>query len=103
MALLMIEVQMATNGPLDELMNAFRNMLQDLKWKISIENQDYSEKSTTHRMIETEILDRKKSAEYDVGVSTHKLDQVWYPERAALEQYIVDDGALIEATYAKID
>ncbi len=27
MALLMIEVQMATNGPLDELMNAFRNML----------------------------------------------------------------------------
>jgi len=80
-AVAFIELQMTLGGPLDELGTAFRSLIADLNFKISTEKEDYAVKLAEHKVIHKEIDGRIKSAEMDIGVSNHKLDNFLYPKK----------------------
>ena len=54
----MLEMQLRTGGPLDELITAFRNLWENLTFKIGSENADYRRNKGEHDDLKKEIMER---------------------------------------------
>lgn len=70
---------MATDGPLDELVQNFMALKADLEYKMQLQRQFFALKQGDHEAIENPILDRITSAENDIASFTAHLDNVLQP------------------------
>lgn len=82
LAVSLLEMQIRTNGPLDELITAFKNLWENLTFKIHSENEDYRRNKAEHMEIYKEVMQRQTESKFRMGVSTAKLQNTLYPEQA---------------------
>ena len=94
----LMELQVKTNGPMNELVTAFQNLIRDLNFKMGSEQEEYRWAAAENFELEKEINDRLTNAKVRFGVASAHLQNTLYPERARLEGLIAADEALIART-----
>ncbi len=94
----LLDLQLQTGGPIDELITAFKNLVRDLRFKIKTEQEDYQIALAEHNAIEDEIQFRIRDAQVRIGVATSHLFNTLYPARESYETAIANDEQLIADT-----
>ena len=95
-----MELQVKTQGPMNELVVAFQNLIRDLNFKLGSEHEEYRWAAAEHHELDKEINTRLRDAKVRFGVATAHLENTLYPERARLEHLIAVDEQLIADTEA---
>jgi len=91
----LMELQVKTNGPMNELVTAFQNLIRDLNFKMGSEQEEYRWAAAEHHELDKEINTRLRDAKVRFGVASAHLQNTLYPERERLEALIAADEALI--------
>jgi hypothetical protein len=94
----LLQLQVQTNGPMNELVTAFQNLIRDLNFKMGSEAEEYRWAAAEHHELDKEINERLRDAKVRFGVASAHLQNTLYPERARLEHLIAVDEMLIAAT-----
>ena len=81
-----------------ELITAFRNLIDDLNFKLASEQEEYRWAKAEHFDIDREINTRLRDASVRLGVATAHLQNTLYPQRDQLELLIASDQELVVST-----
>jgi hypothetical protein len=88
MIVALAEVHMELGGPVDELTNAIRHLIGDLKTKAQKENTAYLSARAQHHSRAVSLKALINSAIGNIGSATQKLNSVLYPRRHNLQKDI---------------
>ena len=79
-----MQLQLLTNGPMNELVTAFKNLIRDLNFKQDIEQQEYRIAAAEHHKMDKEINERLRDAKVRFGTASAHLEKTLYPQKAQL-------------------
>ena len=99
----LLSLQLMTDGPLGELQTAFKNLIDDLNFKLNSEQEEYRWAKAEHFQLDKEINGRLTDAKVRFATASSHLDNTLYPEQRTLAETIANDNKLITETNNEID
>merc|ERR1719378_970428 len=82
------EVQMLTGGPLEELVQALKDLTASNQKSLAAENDDFAKETTRHELEVKRLEVLIQEITIDINTNQQQLDNVLYPRRESLENQI---------------
>jgi len=82
------EVQMLTGGPLEELVQALKDLTASNQKALAEENDDFTQETTRHELEVKRLEVLIQEITIDINTNQQQLDNVLYPRRESLENQI---------------
>merc|ERR1712146_533832 len=82
------EVQMLTGGPLEELVQALKDLAASNQKSLAAENDDFAKETTRHELEVKRLEVLIQEITIDINTNQQQLDNVLYPRRESLENQI---------------